>query len=288
VTATFSGGTPKAGGTYELILNGVSKGDFASPHQFTGLAAGDYTVKVVDANGCFDTDLIHVGEPTAISASETKTDATCNGASNGSITVNVSGGTAPYSVTVNGVTHNGVTSSTTFTGLASGTYPATITDAHQCPGSADGVLVGQPTKLGCSITPPEAAPSCGSEGNTITGSITGGSGSYVYSWSLDSGAIAAGWAITGPSNTTTVTYTAGATGTATFTLSAYDTVGGTTCNTSCTVTVSCSAPQEEFCGLTQGFYGNQGGKFGCDPAFPPELRGHDRQPDHPIDANNLR
>jgi hypothetical protein len=53
VTATFSGGTPKAGGTYELILNGVSKGDFASPHQFTGLAAGDYTVKVVDRQWLF-------------------------------------------------------------------------------------------------------------------------------------------------------------------------------------------------------------------------------------------
>jgi hypothetical protein len=61
-----------------LILNGVSKGDFASPHQFTGLAAGDYTVKVVDANGCFDTDLIHVGEPTAVADTLSKADASCN------------------------------------------------------------------------------------------------------------------------------------------------------------------------------------------------------------------
>jgi hypothetical protein len=37
VTATFSGGTPKAGGTYELILNGVSKGDFALAAPVHGL-----------------------------------------------------------------------------------------------------------------------------------------------------------------------------------------------------------------------------------------------------------
>jgi hypothetical protein len=65
VTATFSGGTPKAVNTYELILNGVSKGDFASPHQFTGLAAVTTRSRSLTPMVCFDTDLIHVGEPTA-------------------------------------------------------------------------------------------------------------------------------------------------------------------------------------------------------------------------------
>ncbi|PYL60090.1 MAG: hypothetical protein DMF24_11185, partial [Verrucomicrobia bacterium] len=62
----------------------------------------------------------------AITASETTTPASCFGGSNGSVTVTVSGGTAPYDVTVDGVTHSVATSggTTTFTGLASGTYPA--------------------------------------------------------------------------------------------------------------------------------------------------------------------
>jgi hypothetical protein len=113
-------------GTYELILNGVSKGDFASPHQFTGLAAGDYTVKVVDANGCFDTDLIHVGEPTAVADTLSKADASCNAGTDGSVTATFSGGTPKaggnYELILNGVSKGDFASPHQFTGLAAGDY----------------------------------------------------------------------------------------------------------------------------------------------------------------------
>src|SRR5204863_6214664 len=92
-----------------------------------------------------------------ITASETTTPASCFGSSNGSVTVTVSGGTAPYDVTVHGVTQSVTTSggTTTFTGLASETYPASITDNHTCPGSAAGVLVDQPSAItACETTTP--------------------------------------------------------------------------------------------------------------------------------------
>src|SRR5206468_511382 len=124
-----------------------------SSSTFMGLASGTYPASITDAHSCPGSATgVLVDQPAAISASETTTPASCNGGSDGSVTVSVSGGTSPYSVTVNGVTHTGVTSSTTFTGLASGTYPATISDAHSCPGSAAGVLVDQPAAISASET----------------------------------------------------------------------------------------------------------------------------------------
>src|SRR5213079_12450 len=122
---------------------------------FTCLASGTYSATITDAHGCPGTATgVLVGTPAAISASETTSPVNCFGGTNGSVTVTVSGGTAPYAVTVNGVTQNVATSggNTTFTGLASGTYGASITDAHSCPASATGVLVGTPTAITASET----------------------------------------------------------------------------------------------------------------------------------------
>jgi len=56
------------------------------------------------------------------------------GATDGSIKITVTGGTAPYTVKLGAVTHNIAASggSTTFTGLASGGYNVNITDANGC------------------------------------------------------------------------------------------------------------------------------------------------------------
>lgn len=58
---------------------------------------------------------------------ETITNETCTGASNGSITLNVSGGTAPYTYNWGG----GITSANR-TGLTAGNYTVTVTDAKGC------------------------------------------------------------------------------------------------------------------------------------------------------------
>ena len=51
---------------------------------------------------------------------------TCKTATNGSITVSASGGTAPYLYKINNGTY-GITS--TFTGLSAGTYSVTVKDS---------------------------------------------------------------------------------------------------------------------------------------------------------------
>jgi hypothetical protein len=174
ITATFSGGTAP----YQCKLDSGSFAPCTSPKTYTELAAGPHTVTVQDSGGCAKTsNTVTITNSTAISASETTTPASCNGASDGTVTVNVSGGTSPYSVTVNGVTHTGVTSSTTFMGLPSGTYPATISDAHGCSGSAAGVLVGESSSITASETTSPASCNGGSDGS-VTVNVSGGTSPY--------------------------------------------------------------------------------------------------------------
>ena len=92
----------------------------------TGLAAGTYTVTVTDANGCIQTQSVAVTINTTLALSVTSTLASC-GVNDGTATGLPSGGVGPYSYSWS----DGQTTPTA-TGLASGTYTLTVTDANGC------------------------------------------------------------------------------------------------------------------------------------------------------------
>ena len=95
----------------------------------TGMGAGTYTVTVTDANGCTTTTSVAIGQPaTALVVSTDQVEnPTCNGETDGSISITVSGGTAPYSYSWS----NGYNSEDP-AGLAAGTYTVIVTDANGC------------------------------------------------------------------------------------------------------------------------------------------------------------
>lgn len=105
-------------------LNGASQ---------TGLAAGSYTITATDANGCSATlTLVIAGPASALQATITGTTATTCGGADGTATVLASGGTMPY-------THVWSPVGGTLplaTGLAEGSYTATVTDANGCTAEA--------------------------------------------------------------------------------------------------------------------------------------------------------
>ncbi len=105
---------------------------------FTGLAAGTYSITITDANGCTTTcDDVLIGEPQAVTCTITGSDdVSCNGYTDGTISVLAGGGTGPY------VYDDGNTTNTdgSFTGLAAGSYSITITDANGCTTTCDDVL----------------------------------------------------------------------------------------------------------------------------------------------------
>src|SRR5207249_1203273 len=113
---------------------------------------------------------------TALSASCSGTNVSCNGGNNGSASVVASGGTPSYSYSWS----NGATTAST-SGLVAGTYSVTVTDSHSCTATCS-YTVTQPTALSasCSGTPV----SCNG-GNNGSASIaaSGGTPAYSYSWS---------------------------------------------------------------------------------------------------------
>ncbi len=112
-------------------------------------------------------------------ASETHTNVTTNGGSDGSIDVTVSGGTAPY-------TYNWSNGASTqdLNNLTAGTYELTVKDAHGCTTSLS-VTITQPVN-GCNIvlTTTHTDVSCGGNSDgTIQVNVANAQEPITYTWS---------------------------------------------------------------------------------------------------------
>lgn len=140
------------------------------------LAAGTYSVVITDANGCTTGTSFTITEPSALSASASSSNASCNGGSNGSVNVSANGGSSPYSYSWS----NGATSASV-SGLSAGTYSVTVTDANGCTTTAS-ATVGQPSAISLSTSSFDA--SCGSAmDGSVDLSVSGGTAPYSYAWS---------------------------------------------------------------------------------------------------------
>lgn len=73
---------------------------FVDDNYFEDLGTGDYTVIVQDSKGCIELVEFSIEEPEVLTMSLTATPEVCAGEENGTITVNINGGTAPYSTAV--------------------------------------------------------------------------------------------------------------------------------------------------------------------------------------------
>lgn len=94
----------------------------------SGLGTGQYVVTATDALGQSINDTVDVSQPTILLASITNDlNATCATATDGKLTASATGGTPPYSYSWS----NGGNTAT-ISGLATGTYTVTITDANGC------------------------------------------------------------------------------------------------------------------------------------------------------------
>ncbi|WP_198666928.1 T9SS type A sorting domain-containing protein [Taibaiella helva] len=147
----------------------------------TGLVQNTYTCTVTDNVGCIQSGSATVGQPAAYSVTTNKTDVSCNGGTNGTAIVTVSGGTTPYTYLWS---PSGGTSATA-TGLTAGPYTCTIKDAHNCPTSGS-VTVSEPTALAGTASKTDVSCNGGVNG-TATVTITGGTTPYTYSWSPSGG-----------------------------------------------------------------------------------------------------
>jgi len=113
------------------------------------LAAGEYTLKIIDDNGCFnDSFKVTLTEPERLASSVVSvSNALCYGYSDGSIATSTTGGTLPYAY----LWSNGA-STESIGGLSAGSYKLTVEDSHGCKDSIT-QDIAQPSELVNSLSP---------------------------------------------------------------------------------------------------------------------------------------
>lgn len=143
----------------------------------TNLTPGSYSVLITDANGCEETGIVNISQPTRlVTTPSTVTAPLCNGQSNGSILMTTQGGTNPYSVSWN----TGSTG-TSLTNIPAGTYIATVTDARNCV-DKDTIVLTQPAVLNATANQIQQVSCFGGNNASIQTLISGGTMPYTYLW----------------------------------------------------------------------------------------------------------
>jgi hypothetical protein len=102
---------------------------------FTNLAAGSYTINVVDANGCIKNIVGSVASGTGFVTTATTVNASCAGSASGKITVipPTTNATGPFKYMIDtSATSNTFQNSNIFTNIAGGSYNVTVQDAIGC------------------------------------------------------------------------------------------------------------------------------------------------------------
>jgi len=169
VTVIASSGTLP----YTYTIDGVH---YQNSNVFTGLAAGNYSVTVKDANGEVSSAVATVYDkcPTVTAVS---TNANC-GQPDGTITATGHKGTLPYQFSIDGVNFQ---SGNVFTGVPAGNYTVTIRDQKGFT-STTSVIVGD-NCLSAALTGVNT--SCGRTNGSIT--AVGGNGTAPYQYALNGG-----------------------------------------------------------------------------------------------------
>ncbi|UKN01137.1 T9SS type A sorting domain-containing protein [Paracrocinitomix mangrovi] len=175
-------------GCYDFIIYD-SFGDGMNGSQWSSCTVdGDYMItqdntsdtlaSIVAANSDFgssETNNFCVVTPCSGTLSSSTTEEACSGDNTGSITVNVTGGDAPFTYDIG----SGAQGTGTFNNLTPGIYTITVVDNNACTNTID-VTLGGPTALTATVTAQdEACP--GSNDASITVNASGGTTAYLYS-----------------------------------------------------------------------------------------------------------
>ena len=108
---------------------------------YEGLGEGEYSVTVIDNDGCEGQQSIQLSDPEPIKADFEVTDASCYGFSDGFVALNATGGTGTYNYYLN----DNLITNDVATDLKAGNHPLYILDAENCETDTL-VIVNQPKK----------------------------------------------------------------------------------------------------------------------------------------------
>jgi len=147
----------------------------STQQQLFNLSQGVYAVTVTDANGCQVNVNVVVDSLPVLTVASSIGAESCPGNNDGTITINVNSGTAPYAFEWN----NGLTTQSG-NSLAPGNYNITITDASGCVNVQNLIVpAATPLVLNGSVL----SIVCGTKFGEATVGVSGGVAPYSYLWS---------------------------------------------------------------------------------------------------------
>ena len=162
VDITLIGGTS----SYSYLW---SNGD--TTEDLSNVSAGVYYLQVTDVNACILLDTFVITEPTAITATNIITDVSCNGLSDGSVSLSISGGTPGYTEDWGSFNSSS---------LSAGTYNYTVTDANACI-YTNSVIINEPNIISTTTLVSNVSCNGGSDGS-VSLTISGGTPGYTEDW----------------------------------------------------------------------------------------------------------
>jgi PKD repeat protein/uncharacterized protein (DUF2141 family) len=173
IVATATGGT----GAQLFSLDGDTP---QTSGIFNGLAAGNYTITVTDANGCETEVTAEIAAGAVVELTLDATSPLCFGDDSGSIIATATGGQAPYTFNGTDVSDDTVI----YTDLSGGDYTLTVTDSNGCEAESTATLTA-PTELTAQIESISDASCAGESDGSVVATATGGTSAHLFS--LDGG-----------------------------------------------------------------------------------------------------
>ena len=175
-TIAASGGTPTANGGYTYTWNTVPPQNTQTALFLTG--GQTYSVTVTDVNGCFAVENITIGQPQKVQLTLSKQDISCNGFTDGSVTVSAIGGTPGYTYQWSANTGNDTLA--TSSNLGAGIYSVTVSDFNGCTASGS-IAIEEPEPLAV-LLQTENVLCKGESTGTINAFAAGGVPFYTLQW----------------------------------------------------------------------------------------------------------
>ena len=169
VSITAMGGLPPISYTWNSI-------PVQNTQTANDLCGGTYIGTATDSNNCSSSQIVIINEPDSIGIDIIKiNDALCYNTCNGAVRLNITGGTAPYTIFWDGV--RGQNANTT---LCPGNHTISITDFNNCTQNVSFDISNPVAITSGAIV---ISPGCSQYNGSISLNPSGGVGPYFYSWS---------------------------------------------------------------------------------------------------------
>ncbi len=142
----------------------------------TAVPAATYTVTATDQNSCTISVAAVISEPAALVVTTSHTDVKCNGGSDGTLTINISGGVAPYSLLGQPLPAG----TTVVPNRTAGVYGGAVTDANGCSVTVS-ETIAEPGPQSLTVNNTNE-PCFGAAVATASANFVNATGTVTYNW----------------------------------------------------------------------------------------------------------